>query len=364
MSARPEPGAGILSIKPYVGGKGGHMGGKVYKLSSNESALGPSAAALEAYQRAAATMSVYPDGSQSALREAIAMRHGIDAARIVCGAGSDEILAHLAHAYLGPGDEAVYSAHGFTIYRLITLAQGATPVAAPERGLTADVDALLAAVTPRTRIVFLANPNNPTGTYLPGGELRRLHSGLASDVLLVIDAAYAEYVLANDYEVGIELVSTSQNVVMTRTFSKIYALAALRLGWAYCPAHIADVVNRLRLPFNLTTPTMEAGIAAIGDVAHVDASIAHNETWRARLVVEISALGLEVTPSVANFLLIGFPDGLDRSAADAEAFLANKGVFLRRVADYGLDRHLRMTVASEEANLAALSGLRAFLETT
>ncbi len=340
------------------------MGCKVYKLSSNESALGPSSAALEAYQRAAATMSVYPDGSQAALREAIAMRHGIDTARIVCGAGSDEILSHLAHAYLGPGDEAVYSAHGFTIYRLITLAQGAIPVAAPERALTADVDALLAAVTPRTRIVFLANPNNPTGTYLPGGELRRLHAGLAPDVLLVIDAAYAEYVLANDYEVGIELVSTSQNVVMTRTFSKIYALAALRLGWAYCPAHIADVVNRLRLPFNLTTPTMEAGIAAIGDVTHVDASIAHSEKWRARLVDEISALGLEVTPSVANFLLIGFPDGLDRSAADAEAFLVNKGVFLRRLADYGLDRHLRMTVASKEANLAALSGLRALLETT
>jgi histidinol-phosphate aminotransferase len=306
-------------------------------------------------------MSVYPDGSHLALRRAIAERYGLDAARIVCGAGSDEILAHLAHAYLRPGDEAVYSAHGFTIYRLVTLAQGAAPVAASERDLTADVDALLAAVTPRTRIVFLANPNNPTGTYLPGDELRRLHAGLRPDVLLVIDAAYAEYVRENDYEVGIELVANAQNVVMTRTFSKVYALAALRLGWAFCPAHVVDVVNRLRLPFNLTTPTMEAGIAAIGDVAHADASVAHNELWRARLAQRIAALGIDVTPGVANFLLLGFSGDPGRTAADAEAFLVARGVYLRGVGDYGLADHLRITVASEEANLAALSGLEAFL---
>jgi histidinol-phosphate aminotransferase len=363
MSARPEPGPGILEIRPYVGGKGGHLPGRVHKLSSNESALGPSPAALEAYARAAATLSVYPDGGYGGLRPAIAERHGLDAGRIVCGAGSDEILAHLAHAYLRPGDEAIHSAHGFTIYRLITLAEGASAIAAPERNLTSDVDAILASVSPLTRIVFIANPNNPTGTYIPGAELRRLHAGLRPDILLVIDAAYGEYVEASDYETGASLVASSENVVMTRTFSKVHALAALRLGWAFCPAHIADVVNRLRLPFNLTTPTIEAGIAALGDVAHVEASLAHNAVWRARITEELSGLGLEVTPSAANFVLAKFPSEPGRTASEADAFLNQRGIYLRRVTDYGLDNHLRMTVASEDANREALAALRAFLAT-
>ncbi len=364
MINRPEPGPGILKIKPYCGGKGGHMAGNVYKLSSNESALGPSKKAQKAYSDAVASISIYPDGGYVPLRQAISERHQLRPEQIVCGAGSDEILSHLAQSFLQPGDEAIYSAHGFTIYPLITLAQGAVPIAVTEHNLTADVDGILAAVTPRTRIVFIANPNNPTGTYINYEEMRRLHGRLRSNILLVIDAAYAEYVLANDYDAGIELVTSSENVVMTRTFSKVYALAALRLGWAYCPEHIADVINRVRLPFNLTTPTIEAGIAAISDQRHVEASIAHNETWRDRIFEELSAMGLHLTPSVANFLLIEFPEDAGRTAHDADAFMTARGIFLRDVSDYGLSRHLRMTIAGEKANLAALASMLDFMSST
>ena len=212
------------------------------------------------------------------MREAIAARYGLNAARIVCGAGSDELLQLIAHAYLGPGDEAVYSQHGFLVYPIAIEANGATAVVAPERDLHADVDAMLACVTAKTRIVFLANPNNPTGTYLPFDEVKRLHAGLPGDCLLVLDAAYAEYVRRNDYEAGIELVSQFDNVVMTRTFSKIHGLAALRLGWAYCPAHVADVLNRIRGPFNVRRPALAAGVGAIADRDIVEQAIAHNDT--------------------------------------------------------------------------------------
>ncbi|HKH95146.1 MAG TPA: histidinol-phosphate transaminase, partial [Beijerinckiaceae bacterium] len=236
MSARPVPRPGVLDIQAYVPGKSGAAGvEKIYKLSSNETPLGPSPKAVAAAK--AVDLEFYPDGAATKLREAIAAKYGLDPARIVCGAGSDELLNLLTHAYVGPGDEGVFTEHGFLVYRIAILAAGGKPVVVPETNYTADVDAILAAVTPRTKVVFLANPNNPTGTYLPFDEVKRLHAGLPPQVLLVLDAAYAEYVRRNDYASGLELVATAENVVMTRTFSKIYGLAALRLGWMVGPAH-------------------------------------------------------------------------------------------------------------------------------
>lgn len=226
--ARP----GILDIDAYVPGESKVPGGITpAKLSSNETPLGPSPKAIEAFRAAAAELERYPDGQATALRQAIARRYGLDVNRIVCGAGSDEILGLLARGFLGPGDEAIYTEHGFLVYRIAILTNGATPVVAPEKDLKTDVDTILARVTERTRVVFVANPNNPTGTYIPIEEVRRLRAGLREDILLVLDAAYAEYVSRNDYESGIELVATTSNTVMTRTFSKIHGLAALRIGW-------------------------------------------------------------------------------------------------------------------------------------
>ena len=362
VAGRPAPKPGIMDISPYVpGDDGAGLTGRVFKLASNETPLGASPAAIAAYRDNASRLAIYPDGSASALRKAIGAHFGLNPDRIVCGAGSDEVLNLIAWAYLGPGDEAIYSRHGFLVYRIAILGCGATPVVAEEKDARADVDALLACVSPRTRVVYLANPNNPTGTYLPIDEIRRLHAGLPPGVLLVLDGAYAEYVRRNDYEAGIELVATSENVVMTRTFSKIYGLANLRLGWAYCPAHVADVLNRIRGPFNISGPAIAAGVAALGDQAHVDAAVAHNETWMARLEAAFTGLGLKVTPSVANFLLVNFPDVPGLSAAQADAFLRSRGLVLRRVAAYGFDNALRMSIGSAEANELVIAALGEFL---
>ena len=357
----PRPRPGILDIAPYVPGKSGAKGAKVYKLSSNESPLGASSGAIAAFSATAGALELYPDGSATKLREAISSRYGLNPDAIVCGAGSDELLQLLAHAYLGPGDEAIYSEFGFLVYPIAIKSNGATAVVAPEKNHTADVDAILERVTERTRMVFLANPNNPTGTHLPFSEVKRLHAGLPRDVLLVLDAAYAEYVRRNDYESGIELVSTSNNVVMTRTFSKIHGLAALRLGWAYCPLHVADVLNRIRGPFNVSAPAIAAGVAAMADQAFVETAVAHNEIWLPWLTEEITKLGLKVTPSVGNFLLIHFPADAAHNAAAADAYLSENGFVLRRMDAYGLPGALRLTVGTEEANRALAAVLRDFL---
>ncbi|HEY4344356.1 MAG TPA: histidinol-phosphate transaminase [Parvibaculum sp.] len=363
MSAkRPVAQPGVLDIEPYIPGRASTDSAvRVFKLSSNETPLGPSPRAKEAYLSAVAELERYPEGSATALREAIGERYGLNADRIVCGAGSDELLHLLAQAYLGDGDEAVATEHGFLIYPVVTRAAGATLVAVKEKNLKADVDAILAAVTPKTKIVFLANPNNPTGSYLPVDELKRLHAGLRPDILFVVDAAYSEYVQRNDYESGIELVATSENVVMTRTFSKIYGLAALRLGWMYAPAHVVDVINRMRGPFNVSTAAMEAGIAAIRDTEHAEKARAHNEKWLGWLTAEIGKLGLTVAPSVANFLLIRFPDDAGCSAKDADQFLMKRGLILRQVASYGLPAYLRLTIGTEEANRLLVETLADFM---
>jgi histidinol-phosphate aminotransferase len=358
----PNPRPGILDIEAYVPGESKVSGGlKPAKLSSNETPLGASPRALDAFKSSASDLALYPDGQATALRQAIARRYGLDAGRIVCGSGSDELLGLLARAYLGPGDEAIYTAHGFLVYRIAILTNGATPVIAPETDLHTDVDAILSRVTAKTKVVFVANPNNPTGTYIPIDEVRRLRAGLRDDIVLVLDAAYAEYVSRNDYEAGLELVATTRNTVMTRTFSKIHGLAALRIGWAYCPAEIADVLNRIRGPFNLSAPAIACGAAAMDDAAHMDAAKRHNDQWLPWVAGELSRLGFAVTPSVANFVLFHFPERSAMTAAGADAYLKSQGVILRRVVAYGLANALRMTIGSEADNKRAIAALKAYV---
>lgn len=353
----PRP--GLLDIAAYVPGHAKAVGcGRAIKLSSNETPLGPSPKALEAAHASLASLERYPDGSATRLRQAIARVHGLNADRIVCGAGSDELLSLLANAYLSPGDEAIHSRHGFLVYPIITRAAGATPVVADETNHTCDVDAILGCVSPRTRIVFLANPNNPTGTYVPIAEVRRLRSELPENVLLVLDAAYAEYVRRNDYEAGIELVSESSNTVMTRTFSKVHGLAALRLGWAYCPESVADVVNRIRGPFNVSETAIAAGVAAIEDVSHMAAAVAHNDIWLENVTDGLASLGIRATPSVGNFLLAHFDESETGSAASADAHLQASGIFVRRMEGYGLPNALRISIGTQDDNEALLTVLR------
>ncbi len=360
--SRPLPRAGVLKIEAYVPGKSKAPAGvKLHKLSSNETPLGASPAAIRAYQGLKASLELYPDGSATALRQAIGQKYGLDPERLVCGSGSDEILSLLTNAYIGPGDEGIFSEHGFLVYKIGILAAGGTPVIAPEKNLVADIDAILSAVTSRTKMVFLANPNNPTGTYLPFDEVKRLHAGLPPHVLLVLDAAYAEYVRRNDYASGLELVATSDNVVMTRTFSKIYGLANLRLGWMYGPAHIVDAISRIRGPFNVNGAAIAAGVAAIEDQAHVDAAIAHNETWLPILTTALEKAGLRVTPSVGNFLLVHFPKSGTRTAKKADEYLTQRGLVLRAVEAYGLPDALRLTIGTEEANRLVMEAITKFM---
>jgi histidinol-phosphate aminotransferase len=343
----PVPRPGILDIAPYVGGEARIAGvERPIRLASNESALGPSPKAIAAYRALADEIHRYPEGSALELREALGRHHALDPARIVCGAGSDELIALLLRCYAGPGDEVLYSRHGFLMYPIGAQSVGATPVAAPERALTTDVDALLARVTERTRIVFIANPNNPTGTYIGADEIARLHAGLPPSVLLGIDAAYAEFVNRNDYQPGVALVDRAENVVMLRTFSKIYGLAGLRLGWAYCPPAIADTLNRVRGPFNVSAPALAAGIAAVEDIEALNYARAHNQRWLPWFSERLAALGIPLTPSVANFVLAGFPSEPHRNADAAFTFLQSRGILTRKMGGYGLAQHLRITIGT------------------
>ncbi len=364
IELRPQPRPGVMDIDAYVPGKSAAPAGvaKVWKLSSNENPLGASPAAIEAAKAAAERMELYPDGTAMRLRQAIAETHGLNVANIMCFNGSDEALALLTRIYVGPGDEGIYTEHGFLAYKIYIQGVGATPVVAKESDETANVDAILAAVTPRTRIVFLANPNNPTGTYLPIDEVRRLHAALPGNVLLVIDAAYAEFVRRNDYEAGVELVSGARNVVMTRTFSKVHGLGGARIGWIFAPAAVVDALERVRDPFNVNAIAIEAGVAAMRDRGHVERSVAHNGQWLAWVTAELGRLGLRVTPSVGNFILIHFPDAAKHSAALADEYLSARGYILRRVTAYGFPNALRMTIGSEDANRGVVAALAEFLK--
>ncbi|TNB46481.1 histidinol-phosphate transaminase [Martelella lutilitoris] len=362
QSMKPTPRPGVMDIAAYVPGKD-HVEGvaKVYKLSSNETPLGPSPKAIEAMRNLAETLALYPDGQATQLREAIAAKYGLNTKNIICGNGSDELLGLLAHVYLGEGDEAIITEHGFLVYKIQIMANGATPVTVKEKDATVDVDAILAAVTDKTRIVFVANPGNPTGTYVPFSEIRRLHAGLPKNVILVLDAAYAEYVRRNDYEAGLELVAENANVVMTRTFSKIYGLAALRVGWLYGPLEIVGAMDRVRGPFNLNAPAIAAATAAIKDDGFTQHAAAFNAEWIETLTRELTALGLTVTPSVTNFILIHFPDEDGLRAPDADRFLSSRGYVLRAVAGYGFPNALRMSVGTDEANRGVIAALKDFM---
>lgn len=360
MPSTPKPKSSILSIAPYVGGKSkARPGVRVVKLSSNETPLGASQEALKAFMESASSLHRYPDGNATVLREAIGEVYNIPPERIVCGAGSDELIAFLIHAYTEPGDEVLYSQHGFLMYKIYAQGAGAVPVTAPEKNLRVDIDALLAAVTKRTKLVFVANPNNPTGSYITKAELKKLRDGLPANVLLVVDGAYAEYCEQKDYSCGRELVESTDNTVMLRTFSKIYGLSALRIGWAYAPANIVDVLNRVRGPFNVSSPAIVAAAAAVRDKAFTAKARAFNDEWLPWLSKEIATLGLKVHPSIANFILVEFTPG---QAEKANAFLMERGLIVRDVVAYGLPNHLRITIGLPDDNRAVVQALAEFLK--
>lgn len=358
LEARP----GVLRLAPYAQGRSSLDGvSQPIKLSSNESSQGPSPLAIQAYMEAAGALNRYPDGSQRALREAIGEMHGLDPDRIVCGNGSDELIQLMVRGYVGYGHEALLSANGFVMSNIHCIAQGADLVIAAEKDNRVDVDAMLARVTERTRFCTIANPNNPTGTYISGTELRRLHAGLPGHCLFLIDDAYAEYVTAADYSDGSDLVDEYDNVVMTRTFSKIYGLPALRIGWAYCPVGVVDVVQRIRTPFNTNGPALAAAVAAVRDRDYMLSVRKENAFWRDHLSARLAALGVEVIPSQANFYLIRFDGAAGKSGTGAAAFLQSRGIIPRPAG--GSDQYLRVTIGLAEENEAVLRALGDYMST-
>ncbi|HEY4199022.1 MAG TPA: histidinol-phosphate transaminase [Devosiaceae bacterium] len=358
MSDRPVPQPGILKIAPYVPGRAdAPTGVRLVKLSANESPLGASPEALEALKAAIGHPEIYPEGSSRLLREALGEVHGLDPSRIVCGFGSDDLLHLLAQVYLGEGDEAVMSQYGFNVYPIITRGASAEIIMVPEVDYKADIDGLLAAVNEKTRIVFLANPNNPTGTYLTAAELDRLHAGLRPDVLFVLDSAYAEYVTAEDYTVGIDLVNRADNVVMVRTFSKM-GIAGERVGWLYGPDHVVDAVNRLRGPFNVSVTGQAAAAAAARDVAFTAELRSHNARWRDWLTRSLRSNAIRVPPSQGNFVLALFAD--PRTAKAAFEALRAKGLLVREMHGYGIPEGLRISMGLEEDMRAVVGVLKDF----
>ena len=355
----------IAALDAYVPGKARLAGvANPIKLSSNETPLGPSPRAVAAMADVAGHAHRYPDGSSLALREAIAAHHGLEVERIVCGTGSDELLKLLATCYAGVGDEVLYVRHGFMVYPIAARCVGAEPVAAPDTDYTTDVDALLSAVTERTRLVYLANPNNPTGTVISGSEVRRLHAGLRDDIVLVLDGAYAEYIDDPDYECGFAMAREFSNVVTTRTFSKIYGLAAERIGWAYGPPAIIAALDKTRAPFNVPSAGSAGAIAALADTEWTAAAKAHNFKWRMWLADKITSLGnsgLRAVPSAANFILVTFPEAGPVTAAAANDALMADGILVRWLPGQGLPNALRISIGTEAETRAVAASLRKFV---
>jgi histidinol-phosphate aminotransferase len=360
---RPTPKPWIAAIHAYVAGKSaGKDGRPLVKLSANENPLGTSPLALAAREQALMP-SLYPDPDSIALRAALGALHGIDPARILCGTGSGELLSIAASAFAGPGDEAIYVRYGFSLYDIVIRRSGAVPVVAPDADYGTDVDALLALVNERTRVVFVANPNNPTGSFLPKGAIARLHTALPADVLLVLDQAYGEYVAPQDDDGGLELAARHSNVLVTRTFSKAYGLAGDRIGWATGAAELIEVLNRIRGAFNLSNAGQASALAAVADQPFVDMSRCHNAGERARFVTAIEALGnhgLRAIPSEANFVLVLFEGAL--SAQAAYEGLMERGFITRWLPGQGLPHGLRITIGTAEQMDAIALGLRTLAE--
>lgn len=363
-ASRPLPKPGILDIHAYVPGKAKAEGVEnPIKLSANENVLGSSEKAREAYAAAVNELHVYPDSRTTILRTAIAERYGLEPERLIFGCGSDEVFAILNQTFLEPGDNIVQGEFAFAAFAIGARACQAEVKIAREPGFRIDVDELLKAVDERTRLVFIANPGNPTGAWIPFSEVRRLHEALPPSVVLVLDGAYSEFVTDPSFSDGLEYARTASNIVVTRTFSKLHGLAALRVGWAYGSTEIIAAMDRIRLPFNTSIPAQRAAVAALADEDFQRRSIDHVERWRPWLEQQLGGLGLEVVrPSAANFVLVGFPKVAGRTAAEVEAWLASKGLLVRQVANYGLPDHLRITIGLEEHNRAVIEALTDFFK--
>lgn len=355
-----------MAIAPYIPGRSTTDDGrKVVKLSSNENPLGTSPAARTAFTAAAGQLERYPDAGATELRDVLAAKHGLDPARIIYGNGSDEVLHLATGAFAGPGDEVIYIKYGFAVYEIAARRVGATPVIAPDKDYATDVDAILACVTDKTKLIFVANPNNPTGTYIPRAEVARLHAGLRSDILLVLDHAYAEYLDGDAEDGGMKLAETASNVLVTRTFSKMYGLAAERIGWGYASPAIIEAMHRIRLPFSITIAGQAAAIAAVGDTDFVEQTRTHNTQWRRWFSDEIGKLGnagLRAVPSEANFVLVLFEGKLTGEAAYKG--LMDAGYIVRWLPGQGLPHGLRITIGTEEETRGVIAALRALAETT
>jgi histidinol-phosphate aminotransferase len=362
-AARPVPKPGILDIHAYVPGKSKAEGvADPVKLSANENILGSSPKAREAFATAASELHIYPDPRALLLREAIAERYRLEPERLFFGCGSDEIFQLLNQTFLEPGDNMVQGEFAFAAFAIGAHACQAEVRSAREPNFRIDVDEILKCVDERTRLIFLANPGNPTGTWIPFTEVRRLHDALPPSVVLVLDGAYSEFVTDPAFSDGLDLARTASNVVVTHTFSKLHGLAALRVGWAYGPKEIVEAVDRIRLPFNTSIPAQRAAIAGLGDEDFQRRSIELVEQWRPWLEQQLGGLGLEVVrPSAANFVLVGFPKTPGRTAKEAEAFLASRGLLVRAVGNYGLPDHIRITIGLEAHNRAMIDALAAFL---
>ncbi len=360
----PLPKDWVMAIAPYVPGRStADDGRKLVKLSANENPLGTSPHARAAFNAGHASLDRYPDPGATILREAVADTYGLDPLRVIYGTGSDDVLHLAAGAFAGPGDEVIFVHYGFAVYEIAARRVGATPMIAPDKDYATDVDAILACVTDRTRVIFLANPNNPTGTFTPRAEIARLHAALPRHVLLVIDQAYAEYIEPEDDDAGLALAMTEPNVLITRTFSKIYGLAAERIGWGYAAAPLIEAMHRIRLPFNVTTAGQLAAVAALGDQDFVDATRAHNAKWRSWLEGEIASMGnhgLRAVPSKANFILVLFEGKVTAEAAYKG--LMERGYIVRWLPGQGLPHGLRMTIGTEEETRGLAAALRDIIE--
>ncbi|WP_394762422.1 histidinol-phosphate transaminase [Phenylobacterium sp.] len=362
-AARPLPKPGIMEIHAYVPGKAQAPGiAEPIKLSANENPLGSSDQAHAAYASAERNLHVYPDPRASLVRAAIAERYRLEPERLIFGCGSDEVFQLLNTCFLEPGDNMVQGQYGFAAFAIGAHAVQAEVRRAAEPDFRIDVDELLACVDDRTRLVFLANPGNPTGTWIPFSEVRRLHDALPPSVVLVLDGAYGEFALDPGFDDGLDLARTASNVVVTHTFSKLHGLAALRIGWGYAPLEIAQAVDRIRLPFNTSIPAQRAAVAALADTAFQQASLDLVGTWRPWLTQQLGGLGLDVIgPSAANFVLVGFPKRPGKTAAEADAFLTRRGLLVRGVGNYGLPDHIRITIGLEAHNRALIDALADFM---